>query len=79
MNNGLRGRYLEQLQAWNHARTVAAVLVQAFHENKLRRAIDHLDVSIPSMSDLKKLLNNSVFLDGHSTINTVARGVMEWQ
>jgi len=33
MNNGLDGRYMAQLEAWNNARQFAAELVRAFYEN----------------------------------------------
>jgi len=80
MNNGLRGRYLEQLEAWNRARQFAAELVSAFYEDGISDVLKRWKdtVSFPSKKTIKKILNNVVFLDGHDTINTVARSVMEW-
>lgn len=80
MNNGLRGRYLEQLEAWNKAREFAAELVRAFAKSGIRNVLSRWEdtVEFPSLSEIKQLLNKVVFLNGHDTINKVARSVMEW-
>ena len=80
MNNGLRGRYLEQLEAWNNARQFASELVSAFYENDIGDVLSRWDVTVsfPSRSEIKSLLNDIVFLNGRDTIDTVARAVIEW-
>jgi hypothetical protein len=81
MDNGLRGQYLEQLEAWNNARQFAAELVEAFCKNGIGDVLSRWKdtVSFPSRSEIKKLLNGVVFLGGHDTINQVARAVIEWE
>jgi hypothetical protein len=81
MNNGLNGRYVEQLKEWNHAREIAAELVRAFTENRLSDALGVLKkrMNIPSPDEVKRLLTDVLFLDGDDTVNTVARSVMEWE
>jgi hypothetical protein len=80
MNNGLNGRYLEQLKAWNTARQFAAELIDAFGENELSGVLSRWSgsVSFPSISKIKSLLSDVLFLNGHDTINTLARSVMKW-
>ncbi len=80
MNNGLHGRYLEQLEAWNEAREVASELVTAFNEDRVSKAVNDFsgDVNFPSLSDVKSLLVNVMFLDGRDTIDQMAREIMEW-
>jgi hypothetical protein len=86
MDNGLRGRYLEQLEAWNNARQLAAEIVAAYGSSN--RTIGHvldewgfqgIGSAIPSISQIKKLMSEVVFLDGHSTIDKLARNIMDWQ
>lgn len=81
MDNGLRGRYLEQLEAWNTARQFAAELVEAFYENNISGVLSRWKdtVSFPSKESIKQILNNVVFLNGHDTIDTVARSVIDWE
>lgn len=80
MNNGLHGRYLEQLEAWNEARRFASELISAFYEDGINSVLSRWTngVSVPSRSEIKQLLNDVVFLDGHDTITKVARSVMKW-
>lgn len=80
MNNGLNGRYLEQLEAWNTARQFAAELLTAFYENGISGVLSRWQdsVSYPSKSEIKTMLNDVLFLDGHDTINQLARSVMKW-
>jgi hypothetical protein len=80
MNNGLHGRYLEQLENWNEARKVAKELVRAFHRDALSEVVHRwkATVSFPSYSHIKSLLADVLFLGGRDTIDTVARAVMDW-
>jgi hypothetical protein len=80
MNNGLHGRYLEQLEQWNTARTVAKELVRAFRRDALNEVENRwkATVSFPSYSHIKSLLTEVLFLSGRDTIDTVARAVMDW-
>lgn len=80
MNNGLHGQYLEQLEAWNEARKVASELVTAFNENALSEVLSDFRgvVNFPSLSEIKSLMVEVMFLDGRDTIDTLARKVMEW-
>lgn len=80
MNNGLHGRYLEQLEEWNTARTIAKELVRAFHRDNLSDVVIRWqgDVTFPSYSHIKSLLADVLFLGGRDTIDTVARAVMDW-
>lgn len=80
MNNGLNGQYLEQLEAWNTARMFAAELIDAFGENNLSDVLSRWSgsVSFPSISEIKSLLSDVLFLNGHDTINKLARSVMKW-
>lgn len=80
MNNGLKGRYLDQLEAWNQARKFASELIDAFYENGISNVLSRWsdNVSLPSKGEIKSLLNDVLFLDGRGTIDTVARSVMKW-
>jgi hypothetical protein len=80
MNNGLHGRYLEQLEEWNESRTIAKELVRAFNENSLSGVTSRWShrVNFPSISHIKSLLADVLFLGGNDTIDTVARAVMDW-
>lgn len=81
MNNGLNGRYLEQLEAWNTARRFASELVTAFNENNISAVLSRWSgsVTFPSISEIKSLLTDVLFLNGHDTIDTLARSVMKWE
>lgn len=81
MNNGLNGRYMAQLEAWNNARKFAAELVEAFYENGISEVLSEWKetVSFPSLSEIKTLLNRVVFMNGHDTIDTIARSVIDWE
>ena len=80
MNNGLHGRYMAQLEAWNNARKFAAELIDAFGEDNLSDVLSRWSgsVSFPSISEIKSLLSDVLFLNGHDTINKLARSVMDW-
>lgn len=80
MDNGLHGRYLEQLEAWNDAREFAAELVRAFYNNGIKLTLQNWQekADFPSISEVKSILNDVMFLDGHDTINKIAGEVMTW-
>lgn len=83
MNNGLQGRYLDQLNAWNNARNFAAELVSAFKNSDesiqdVIRRWKNPDVSLPSLSQIKNVLSDVVFITGRSCIDRVARAAMKW-
>lgn len=81
MNNGLRGRYLDQLEQWNRAREFAAELVEAFCNGSISDVLSKWSESVtfPPRSEIKKILNSVVFMDGRSTIDIVARSVIDWE
>lgn len=81
MNNGLNGRYMAQLEAWNNARKFAAELVESFYENGVSDVLNKWEgeVSFPSLSEIKTLLNQVLFMNGNDTIDTIARSVIDWE
>lgn len=80
MDNGLRGRYLAQLEAWNEARQFASELVEAFSQDALSDVLSRWSnaANFPSLSAIKSLMADVMFLDGIDTINRVAQAVMDW-
>jgi hypothetical protein len=82
MNNGLNGRYLDQLEAWNLARKFSAELVTAFYDktSSLREVVkkwmEVKQASFPRLDELKQMVSNVLFLGGRDSIDTLARQVM---
>lgn len=72
---------MAQLEAWNNARQFAAELVEAFYESGLSDVLSRWEetVSFPSLSEIKTLLNQVVFMNGDDTIDTIARSVIDWE
>ncbi|QRD99713.1 hypothetical protein VOLN27_90 [Halorubrum virus VOLN27B] len=85
MNNGLHGRYLEQLEAWNLARQFSAELVTAFYDktHSLREVVskwmDIRDAVFPRLDAIKQMVSNVLFLNGRDSIDQLARQVMGFE
>ncbi|QIR31261.1 hypothetical protein M1M18_gp039 [Halorubrum virus Serpecor1] len=82
MDNGLHGRYLEQLEAWNLARQFSAELVTAFYDKarSLREVVNKWmevrEARFPRLDAIKQMVSNVLFLSGRDSIDNLARQVM---
>lgn len=81
MNNGLRGRYLPSLEAWNNARRFAADLVEAYHDgdHAIEKLISEWQIGhvLTSISPLKDLMSKALFLHGRNAIDKIARSLIQ--
>lgn len=81
MDNGLDGRYPDQLQQWNQSRKLAANLIAAFYNGSLKTTIENTDteVEFPPFGDLKSLLMEVIYMDGNDSVDKVAKSIIEWR
>jgi DNA repair protein RadC len=85
MDNGLHGRYLEQLEAWNLARQFSAELIAAFYDKtrSLRGVIQEWmelrNAVFPNLDTIKQMVSNVLFLNGRDSIDQLARQVMGFE
>ncbi|AGM10844.1 hypothetical protein M192_gp035 [Halorubrum tailed phage 8] len=85
MNNGLHGRYLEQLEAWNLARQFSAELVTAFYDSArsirsvVNKWMEVRNARFPRLDAIKQMVSNVLFLSGRDSIDNLARQVMGFE
>jgi len=85
MDNGLHGRYLEQLEAWNLARQFSAELVTAFYDKTtplrevVKKWMEIRNVVFPRLDAIKQMVSNVLFLSGRDSIDQLARQVMGFE
>ncbi|AAL55030.1 hypothetical protein HfxHF1_150 [Halophage HF1] len=85
MDNGLHGRYLEQLEAWNLARQFSAELVTAFYDKTrslrgvVKEWMDVREAVFPRLDAIKQMVSNVLFLNGRDSIDQLARQVMGFE
>lgn len=83
MNNGLRGRYLNHLEAWNDARQFAADLIAAYYASgrELHDVLARWNqqaVEFPTLSELKRMVNRVLFNSARDAIDEIARAALTW-
>lgn len=80
MRSGLEGRYGTGLESWNNARSLAADLIECFYgSNKpMSEILQEYNFKFPSLSEVKKAVNEVVFHTGRDKIDTLARSIMRW-
>jgi hypothetical protein len=85
MDNGLHGRYLDQLEAWNLARQFSAELMVAFYDKSrslrgvVKEWMDVRDAVFPRLDAIKQMVSNVLFLNGRDSIDQLARQVMGFE
>ncbi|UBF19423.1 hypothetical protein HRTV-10_gp94 [Halorubrum tailed virus 10] len=85
MDNGLHGRYLEQLEAWNLARQFSAELVAAFYDKTrslrgvVKEWMEVREAVFPRLDAIKQMVSNVLFLNGRDSIDQLARQVMGFE
>ena len=80
MNNGLDGRYMAALQAWNDARAMASEIAKAVYDSdrSVQNVLDHwnTDADFPPAGQFATKVMMQSTSDGRTEIDSLARWIM---